>query len=111
LLVASQVEPLRNVFSGSRMVAGLLLAGGLIVVVGFVDDRWGLSPVSKLAGQVAAGAILVWSNAEVSWLPEPGGGTLILTQDQAAPIPTIPTARPSRPSMKLTALMVAATTW
>jgi UDP-GlcNAc:undecaprenyl-phosphate GlcNAc-1-phosphate transferase len=84
LLVASQVEPLRNVFSGSRMVAGLLLAGGLIVVVGFVDDRWGLSPVSKLAGQVAAGAILVWSNAEVSWLPEPGGGTLILTQDQAA---------------------------
>ena len=84
LLVASLVEPLRNVFSGSRMVAGLLLAGGLIVVVGFVDDRWGLSPVSKLAGQVAAGAILVWSNAEVSWLPEPGGGTLILTQDQAA---------------------------
>jgi len=83
LLVASHVEPLRNVFAGSRMVAGLLLAGGLIVVVGFVDDRWGLNPVSKLAGQVAAGAVLVWSNAEVSWLPEPGGGTLILTQDQA----------------------------
>ncbi|MGD0685808.1 MAG: MraY family glycosyltransferase [Streptosporangiaceae bacterium] len=83
LLVSSQVEPLRNVFSGSRMVSGLLLAGGLIVVVGFVDDRWGLNPISKLAGQVAAGAILVWSGAQVSWLPEPGGGTLILTQDQA----------------------------
>ena len=83
LLVSSQVEPLRNVFSGSRMVSGLLLAGGLIVVVGFVDDRWGLNPISKLAGKVAAGAILVWSGAQVSWLPEPGGGTLILTQDQA----------------------------
>ncbi len=82
LLVAAQIEPLRDVFAGSRMASGLLLAGGLIVVVGFADDRWGLKPASKLAGQVAAGAILVWSGAQVSWLPEPGGGTLILTQDQ-----------------------------
>jgi UDP-GlcNAc:undecaprenyl-phosphate GlcNAc-1-phosphate transferase len=83
LLVATQIEPLRDVFAGSRIASGLLLAGGLIVVVGFVDDRWGLNPASKLAGQVAAGAIVVWSGAQVSWLPEPGGGTLILTQDQA----------------------------
>jgi UDP-GlcNAc:undecaprenyl-phosphate GlcNAc-1-phosphate transferase len=40
LLVAAQIEPLRSVFAGSRMEPGLLLAGGLIVVVGFVDDRW-----------------------------------------------------------------------
>jgi UDP-GlcNAc:undecaprenyl-phosphate GlcNAc-1-phosphate transferase len=84
LLVAARIEPLRDVFTGSRMESGLLLAGGFIVVVGFVDDRWGLNPVSKLAGQVAAGAVLVWSGAEVSWLPEPGGSTLVLTQDQAA---------------------------
>jgi UDP-GlcNAc:undecaprenyl-phosphate/decaprenyl-phosphate GlcNAc-1-phosphate transferase len=83
LLVAGQIKPLRDVFVGSRMSSGLLLAGGLIVVVGFVDDRWGLNPASKLAGQVAAGAVLVWSGAQVVWLPEPGGGTLILTQDQA----------------------------
>ena len=83
LLVAAQIEPLRSVFSGSRMESGLLLAGGLIVLVGFADDRWGLNPLSKLAGQVAAGAVLVWSGAQVSWLPEPGGATLVLTQDQA----------------------------
>src|SRR6266536_3621957 len=83
LLVAGQIKPLRDVFVGSRMSSGLLLAGGLIVVVGFVDDRWGLNPASTLAGQVAAGAVLVWSGAQVGWLPEPGGGTLILTQDQA----------------------------
>ena len=83
LLVAAQIEPLRDVFTGSRVEAGLLLAGGLIVVVGFVDDRWGLNAVSKLAGQVAAGAVLVWSGAQVSWLPEPGGVTLVLTYDQA----------------------------
>jgi UDP-GlcNAc:undecaprenyl-phosphate GlcNAc-1-phosphate transferase len=83
LLVASEVDPLKNVFLGSRMAVGLLLAGGLIVVVGFVDDRWGLNPVSKLAGQVAAGGILVWSGAQLGWLPEPGGGVLILTPDEA----------------------------
>jgi UDP-GlcNAc:undecaprenyl-phosphate GlcNAc-1-phosphate transferase len=83
LLVASRISPLRSVFVDSRMAAGLLLAGGLIVLVGFVDDRWGLNPISKAAGQVAAGGILVWSGAEVSWLPEPGGGTLALTPDQA----------------------------
>jgi UDP-GlcNAc:undecaprenyl-phosphate/decaprenyl-phosphate GlcNAc-1-phosphate transferase len=83
LLVASRISPLRSVFTDSRMAAGLLLAGGLIVLVGFVDDRWGLNPISKAAGQVAAGGILVWSGAEVSWLPEPGGGTLALTPDQA----------------------------
>jgi UDP-GlcNAc:undecaprenyl-phosphate GlcNAc-1-phosphate transferase len=41
LLVAAQIEPLRSVFSGSRMESGLLLAGGLIVLVGFADDRAG----------------------------------------------------------------------
>jgi UDP-GlcNAc:undecaprenyl-phosphate GlcNAc-1-phosphate transferase len=84
LIVASQVAPLKDVFSGSpHMEAGLLLAGALLVVVGFVDDRWGLNPLSKLAGQVAAGAIVVYSGAEISWLPKPSGGTLVLTPDQS----------------------------
>ena len=50
--------------------------------MGFVDDRWGLGAITKLAGQVAAGVILVWSGAVVAWLPCPGGGTLALTSDQ-----------------------------
>jgi UDP-GlcNAc:undecaprenyl-phosphate/decaprenyl-phosphate GlcNAc-1-phosphate transferase len=83
LWVADQMTPLRTVFQGTGMAGGLLLAGGLIVIVGIVDDRWGMNPISKLAGQVAAGAILVWRGAELSWLPEPGGGTLILTSNQS----------------------------
>ena len=65
------------------MAAGLLIAGGLLVIVGFVDDRWELNWVAKLAGQVAAAGVLVWSGAQISWLPVPGGGTLILTQNQS----------------------------
>src|SRR5216683_2694076 len=82
LLVASRLTHLSTVFMGTRVGSGLLLAGGLVVLLGFVDDRWGLGAITKLAGQVGAGAILVWSGAVVAWLPVPGGGTLSLTADQ-----------------------------
>ena len=64
------------------MVSGLLLAGGLLVVIGFVDDRWGMSALPKAAGQVAAGGILVATGTQISWLPYPGGGIFIPTTDQ-----------------------------
>src|SRR5579859_3941968 len=82
LLVASRLSGLTSVFSETNMARGLLLAGGLVVIMGFVDDRWGMGALAKLAGQVAAGVILVWSGAEISWLPAPGGVTLILTSNQ-----------------------------
>src|SRR5580704_3981066 len=82
LLLASRLSGLKSVFTETNMAKGLLLAGGLVVIMGFVDDRWGMGALSKLAGQVAAGVILVWSGAEIPWLPAPGGVTLILTSDQ-----------------------------
>ena len=82
LLVASRMFPLSGVFAGTRVGSGLLLAGGVVVLIGVVDDRWGLGALTKLVGQIGAGAILVWSGAVVGWLPLPGGGTLALTQDQ-----------------------------
>src|SRR5262249_56854306 len=82
LLVASRLSGLNRVFTETNMEKGLLLAGGLVVIMGFVDDRWGMGALSKLAGQIAAGVILVWSGAKITWLPEPGGVTLLLTSDQ-----------------------------
>jgi UDP-GlcNAc:undecaprenyl-phosphate GlcNAc-1-phosphate transferase len=82
LLVAYQLMPLGSVFAGTRVASGLLLAGGLLVAVGFVDDRWGMGAVSKLAAQVAAGVILVWSGTLVAWLPLPGNGTLSLDYNE-----------------------------
>src|ERR1700733_438857 len=83
LLVASRLtnlqEPLQA--AGSKTQSGLLLAAGLIVVIGFIDDRWGLSAISKLAGQVAAAGILWWSGLALPWLPEPHGHTLSLEPD------------------------------
>ena len=83
LLLASRLSFVQDPFrtAGSRSEAGLLLAGGLVVIVGFADDRWGLSAISRLAAQVAAAGILVWSGQALPWLPLPNGGVFSLEPD------------------------------
>ncbi|CAL9431524.1 Decaprenyl-phosphate N-acetylglucosaminephosphotransferase [Nocardiopsis dassonvillei] len=71
LLLSAQLPHLQNVFVADTWI-GLLLAGGLITVIGVIDDRWGMDPVSKLAGQVAAAGILVAKGVQLLWLPLPG---------------------------------------
>ena len=46
LLVASRIPALNSAFAETNMAKGLLLAGGLVVVMGFVDDRWGIGAIS-----------------------------------------------------------------
>jgi len=89
LLVASQLTHMKAVFAANLNTpgnltapAGLLLAGGLIVVTGFVDDRWGMSALSKFATQVAAAGILVWGGVELDWIPLPKGSVLSLSPRQ-----------------------------
>jgi UDP-GlcNAc:undecaprenyl-phosphate GlcNAc-1-phosphate transferase len=81
LLVADRLTYLHQAFPSTRYIDGLLLAGGLLVVVGIVDDRWGLGAISKLAAQIAAGGIVVWSGAYLPWIPWPGGETILLEPD------------------------------
>jgi UDP-GlcNAc:undecaprenyl-phosphate GlcNAc-1-phosphate transferase len=86
LLVADRLSYLAQAFPPSphghpSTIDGLLLAGGLLVVVGIVDDRWGLGAISKLAGQIAAGGIIVWSGAYLAWIPWPGSETIVLEPD------------------------------
>jgi UDP-GlcNAc:undecaprenyl-phosphate/decaprenyl-phosphate GlcNAc-1-phosphate transferase len=83
LVVAGQLTPLGSVLQDNRTAASLLLAGAVIAIVGVVDDRWGLGPISKLAGQAAAGGILVWGGAQLSWLPLPHDGYLSLDPNQS----------------------------
>jgi UDP-GlcNAc:undecaprenyl-phosphate GlcNAc-1-phosphate transferase len=82
LLVAGHLQYLRLALGGDRVAGGLLLAGGLLVIIGFVDDRWGMSALSKLAGQVAAAGILVWSGTELAWVPGPGGQLFVFTPNE-----------------------------
>jgi len=83
LLVADQIPQLRHGFANTGMISGLLLAGGLLTVIGFIDDRWGMGALPKAAGQVAAGGILVATGTSLTWLPLPGGSTYVPTADQS----------------------------
>lgn len=62
----------------SLPLSGLLLGGGLVLVLGIIDDRWGLNPWIKLLGQVAAASVLVLFNVRVEFLSNPFDGLLVL---------------------------------
>ncbi|HEX7996633.1 MAG TPA: MraY family glycosyltransferase [Streptosporangiaceae bacterium] len=83
LFVGSNLVPLRNSFHGTGLVVGLLGGGGLIVVVGIIDDRWGIGAIGKLVGQIGAAAILFASGARLTYFPEPHNGLFSLTQNES----------------------------
>jgi len=84
VLLASQLPALTRGFVYSSGMPAVVVAGGLIMLVGLIDDRWGLDALTKFAGQITAASVLVtmgvaWS---VLYIPIGGGGTL----DQVASI-------------------------
>jgi UDP-GlcNAc:undecaprenyl-phosphate GlcNAc-1-phosphate transferase len=52
-----------------NQVAGIFLGATLVSFMGLWDDRWGLGPWVKLAGQFIAAAILVLTDVKISVLP------------------------------------------
>jgi UDP-GlcNAc:undecaprenyl-phosphate GlcNAc-1-phosphate transferase len=76
VFVASQLPVLRRAFDYSNETVAVLVAGGLIVLVGALDDRFGLDALTKLAGQATA-AYLPWGGTGGST-----GSVLLLGQDQ-----------------------------
>ncbi len=89
VFVASQLPVLRRAFDYSTETVAVLVAGGVIVLVGALDDRFGLDPLTKLAGQATAAGVLVlmgvqWTAVYLPWGGSGGstGSLLLLGQDQ-----------------------------
>lgn len=49
-----------------RPLIGVLAGGVLLFVVGLIDDRFGMHPILKLAGQVVAAGILYWADVQIA---------------------------------------------
>ncbi|MBY6414018.1 undecaprenyl/decaprenyl-phosphate alpha-N-acetylglucosaminyl 1-phosphate transferase [Rhodococcus sp. BP-252] len=87
LLFASQLPALARGFDSeyTQDIPAALLAGCVIVVVGIIDDRWGLDALTKFVGQVTAAGVLVVMG--VSWyiiyVPWSDVQTVVLDQLQA----------------------------
>lgn len=96
MVLANHLPVLRSAFASLDATA-VLLAGGLIVLVGALDDRFDLDAVTKLAGQVTAAGVLVlfgvqWFLFWVPWAGDNGAGlVLVLGQDQAVLITVLMT--------------------
>ncbi|GAB3276925.1 glycosyltransferase family 4 protein [Parasphingorhabdus pacifica] len=72
MFLASNLPALSRSFDYSKDSLAVVLAGGLIVLVGALDDRFELDSLTKLAGQVTAAGILVlmgvqWFSFWVPW--------------------------------------------
>ena len=76
-LVAGQLPALSRVFLYSDVQA-VVLAGGLIVLLGAVDDRWGIDALTKLAGQVVASGVMVLQGLQLLTVTVPGAGSIAL---------------------------------
>ena len=91
MLLAHQLPALRRAFDYTLDPTAVLVGGGVIVLVGMLDDRFELDSLTKFAGQTTAAGILVLFGLQwlVLWVPWGGEGDalgtqLILDQNQGA---------------------------
>ena len=82
VLLASQLPALARGFVYSSGMPAVLVAGGIIMGIGLIDDKWGLDALTKFAGQITAASVLVtmgvaWS---VIYIPVGAIGTIVLDQ-------------------------------
>ncbi len=68
-LVAWQLPRMGSVFESSREPIGLLSACLILVLLGMVDDKWGLDAPTKFAGQALAAAVMSLQGVSILWLP------------------------------------------
>ena len=78
LLVALFIPSLRSVITSTHETFGVLLAAGVIFVVGVVDDFREMSAPAKVAGQFLAASILYFSGATMYQLKLPFAGFIVL---------------------------------
>ncbi|WP_448615831.1 MraY family glycosyltransferase [Modestobacter sp. URMC 112] len=86
VLVATRLPALQRTFDDSQTV-GVLVAGGVICLLGVLDDRFSLDALTKLTGQIAAAGVMVLGGVQLLYLflPVADIGTLILGPSVGVP--------------------------
>lgn len=83
MYLANNLPVLSRGFDYSNDALAVVVAGGLIVLVGALDDRFELDSLTKAAGQVTAAGILVLTGVQWSmfWTPWGGNTGLVVMLD------------------------------
>ena len=77
VILASSVGIIWSELALTRTIAGLIISSSIIVGLGIVDDRKGMSPVVKLSGQIMAAGIMVFCGCKVALIPNDAFSILI----------------------------------
>lgn len=67
-------------------IAGILIGGTVIVIVGILDDKYQLPAKVKLLGQIAAALVLVLFDIRIEWINNPLGGYFYLDKFISIPL-------------------------
>jgi UDP-GlcNAc:undecaprenyl-phosphate GlcNAc-1-phosphate transferase len=88
VFVATVLPALQRTFVYSQDILGVLLAGGLICLLGAVDDRFDLDALTKLTGQIACAGVMALFGVQITFFYVPFGdvGTVSLGSDIAVPL-------------------------
>ncbi|HXW35849.1 MAG TPA: MraY family glycosyltransferase [Acidimicrobiales bacterium] len=79
VIVASRLAWFRELFSGSSEPLGVVLAALVIFAVGMIDDVRDVSAPAKMAGQVLAAMVLVFTGVTMFWFKIPFAGFWVLS--------------------------------
>jgi UDP-GlcNAc:undecaprenyl-phosphate GlcNAc-1-phosphate transferase len=79
VLGAAAIPQLRQIFTDSPEMTGVVLAAGAMFAVGLIDDVRDMSAPAKMAGQVLAASILYFSGVTMYELKIPLAGFFVLT--------------------------------
>ncbi len=69
LLFASQTPFLRHLFDNPAPIIGVAGAGGLLVLIGVIDDIWDINWAAKLAGQALAAGFMALNGVAMLSIP------------------------------------------
>jgi UDP-GlcNAc:undecaprenyl-phosphate GlcNAc-1-phosphate transferase len=81
MVVASRIPQLKAIFVGSSEPLGVVVGAAVILAVGLIDDAREISAPAKVAGQVLAAMVLVFTGVTMFWFKIPLAGTLVLSSD------------------------------
>jgi UDP-GlcNAc:undecaprenyl-phosphate/decaprenyl-phosphate GlcNAc-1-phosphate transferase len=87
VLVATRLPTLQSTFDDSSVYA-VLVAGGLICLLGVLDDKWSLDALTKLTGQIAAAGVMVLLGVQLAilYLPVQNLGTVTFGASTGVPL-------------------------
>jgi UDP-GlcNAc:undecaprenyl-phosphate/decaprenyl-phosphate GlcNAc-1-phosphate transferase len=88
LVVAHKMPTLQRTFTNSSATTAILIAAGLMCLIGALDDKWRLDPLTRFAGEIVAAGIMVLMGVQLFlfYVPFGGIGTVLLGRDQAVPL-------------------------